>query len=67
MNSATAFRFLILVIPAVWMVIRLLPAEHPRYGNLKVIASQVEQDRLGRSTERDKETFDKVREPRILV
>ncbi len=67
MNSATAFRFLILVIPAVWMVIRLLPAEHPRYGTLKVIASQVEQDRLGRSTERDKETFDKVREPRILV
>ncbi len=34
MNSATAFRFLILVIPAVWAVFRLLPSEHQRYGNL---------------------------------
>lgn len=67
MNSATVFQFLILVIPVVWVVIRLLPAEHPRYGNLKVIASHVEQDRIGGSTERDKETFDTVREPRILV
>lgn len=32
MNCATAFRFLILVIPAAWVVFRLLPAEHPRYG-----------------------------------
>ena len=28
------------------MVIRLLPAEHQRYRNLKIIASQLEQDRI---------------------
>ena len=35
-----------LAIPAVWVVIRLLPAEHQRYRNLKIIASQLEQDRI---------------------
>jgi hypothetical protein len=42
MNSATAFRFLILVIPVAWVVIRLLPAEHPRYGHLQVAAQQAQ-------------------------
>jgi len=58
MSSATALRFLILVIPVAWVVIRLLPAEHPTYGNLRAIASQehhVEQEIPGR----EKETFDK--------
>jgi hypothetical protein len=43
MKAATAFRFLLLVIPVVWVVIRLLPAEHPQYGNLRAIASQERQ------------------------
>ena len=47
MNSATAVRYLILVIPAACVVFRLLPAEHQRYRNLKIIASQVEQGRIG--------------------
>ena len=38
MNSATAFRYLILVIPVAWVVIRLMPAEHQRYGHLQVAA-----------------------------
>ncbi len=40
MNSATAFRWLILVIPVAWVAIRLLPAEHPRYGHLQIAAQQ---------------------------
>lgn len=43
MTSTTAFRFLLLLIPVVWVVIRLLPAEHPQYGNLRAIASQERQ------------------------
>ncbi len=39
MNSATAFRFLLLIIPAVWVVMRLLPAEPSQYINLGAIAS----------------------------
>ena len=42
-NSATTFRILILVIPVVWVVIRLVPAEHPRYGNLRAMASQAQE------------------------
>jgi hypothetical protein len=42
MNSATACRFLLLVIPVTWVIIRLLPAEHPRYGNLQVVAWQAQ-------------------------
>ncbi len=45
MKAATAFRFLLLVIPVIWVVIRLLPAEHPQYGNLRAIASQERQSR----------------------
>jgi len=67
MNSATAFRFLILIIPVVWVVIRLLPSEHPRYGDLMGVAQQAQepqsrqvgQDRIAGMTERDKETFDR--------
>lgn len=40
MKPTSAFRFLLLLVPVVWVVIRLLPAEHPQYGNLRVIASQ---------------------------
>lgn len=40
MNSASALRFLLLVIPVVWIVTRLLPTEHLRDRNLKAIASQ---------------------------
>lgn len=39
----TAFRFLLLVIPVVWVVIRLLPAEQPQHGNLRIIGSQERQ------------------------
>ena len=44
MNSATAFRSLILVIPVAWVIIRLMPAEHPRYGNLRAISSQAQEE-----------------------
>lgn len=57
MNSATAFRFLILIVPAVWVIIRLLPAEHTQYGNLRAIALQKQQAPQG-TTSRDKETVD---------
>ena len=61
MNSATAFRFLLLVIPVVWVVIPLLPAEPPRYGNLKAIAShEYQSQQAGQGmTGQDNETFDK--------
>ncbi len=44
MNSATAFRLLILVIPVAWVVIRLLPVEHPRYGHLRAVAQQAQNE-----------------------
>ncbi len=47
MKASTAFRFLLLVIPVVWVVIRLLPAEHPQYGNFRTIASQAHQSDQG--------------------
>lgn len=40
MNSATTFRWLILVIPVAWVIIRLMPAEHPRSGHLQVAVEQ---------------------------
>lgn len=58
MSAATACRFLILVVPVAWVVIRLLPAEHPKYGNLRALASQ--EHHVGQGmTGRDNETFDK--------
>lgn len=36
MNSTTVVRLLILVIPAVWVVIRLMPVDHPQYTNPQV-------------------------------
>jgi len=33
MNSTTVIRLLILIIPAVWVVIRLMPVDHPQYTN----------------------------------
>ncbi|MGZ8374807.1 MAG: hypothetical protein ACXW4A_07735 [Nitrospira sp.] len=63
MNSSTAFRILILVIPVVWVVIRLVPAEHPRYGNLRAIASQAQEAQSHHmeqgTTGRNKDTSDK--------
>ncbi|MDH4301549.1 MAG: hypothetical protein OEV51_05680, partial [Nitrospira sp.] len=58
MNSATAFRWLILVVPLAWVIIRLLPAEHPQYGNLRAIASQ-ERQAQQETAGRYKETSDK--------
>ncbi len=58
MNSATAFRFLILIIPTVWVVMGLLPAEYPQYRNLRAIASQAHHSHQG-MIGRDKETYDK--------
>lgn len=43
MKPTSAFRFLLLLVPVVWVVIRLLPAEHPQYGNIRSIASQEHQ------------------------
>ncbi|MDX2251248.1 MAG: hypothetical protein NW202_03095 [Nitrospira sp.] len=40
MNSTNAVRFLILVIPVVWLVIRLTPAEHSRPNHLQVMAQE---------------------------
>lgn len=57
MKASTAFRFLLLVIPVVWVVIRLLPAEHPQYGNLRALASQEHQSHQG-TTGQSKETSD---------
>ncbi|OQW30991.1 MAG: hypothetical protein A4E19_20720 [Nitrospira sp. SG-bin1] len=57
MNSATAFRFLILIVPAVWVIFRLLPAEHPPYGNLRALASH-EQQSHQETTGRDKTPFE---------
>ncbi|MEK9140854.1 MAG: hypothetical protein AAB308_07350 [Nitrospirota bacterium] len=51
MNSATAFRWLILVVPVAWVVIRLLPAEHPRYGHLQVAAQQAQDQPLHHETD----------------
>jgi Na+-transporting methylmalonyl-CoA/oxaloacetate decarboxylase gamma subunit len=63
MNSATVFRFLFLMILVVWVVIRLLPAEHPRYGNLRTIAPQAQEHQSRKveqgMTERDQVTSDK--------
>lgn len=42
MHSSSAFRWLILVIPVAWVIIRLLPAEHPRYSHLQVAAQQAQ-------------------------
>lgn len=47
MNSVPVFRILILVIPVVWLIIRLVPAEHPQYGNLRALASQEHQSHQG--------------------
>lgn len=43
MKPTSAFRFLLLLVPVVWVFIRLLPAEHPQYGNLRPIGSQEHQ------------------------
>jgi hypothetical protein len=60
MNSVTAFRFLILVVPVVWVVIRLMPAEHPRYGNLRALASQAQEEQANQAIGgRDKAPSDK--------
>lgn len=57
MTSTTVFRFLLLLIPVVWVVIRLLPAEHPQYGNLRSITSQEYQSDQ-RTTGGNKESSD---------
>lgn len=53
MNSTSVFRWLILIIPVAWVVIRLLPAEHPRYGHLQVAAQQAQ----GQPTYREADKF----------
>jgi hypothetical protein len=58
MTSTTAFRFFLLLIPVVWVIIRLLPAEHPQYGNLRTIASQERQSHE-ETTRQNKEASDK--------
>jgi hypothetical protein len=47
MNSATAFRFLILMIPVAWVIVRLFPDEHPRYGNQAGRASNLKRAKTG--------------------
>ncbi|MDH5667256.1 MAG: hypothetical protein OEY86_04515 [Nitrospira sp.] len=40
MNSTTVVRLLILVIPAVWIAVRLMPVDHPQYTNLRPLTQQ---------------------------
>lgn len=40
MNSTTVVRLLILVIPAVWVAVRLMPVDHPQYTNLRPLTQQ---------------------------
>jgi len=40
MHSTTVIRLLILVIPAVWVGIRLMPVDHPQYTNLRPLTQQ---------------------------
>lgn len=43
MNSATVIRFLIVVIPAVWVLFRLIPADHPTHSNLRITAQSAQE------------------------
>jgi hypothetical protein len=43
MNSGTAFRWLILIIPLTWVIIRLLPADHSRSSHLRGVTQQAEE------------------------
>jgi hypothetical protein len=43
MNSGTAFRWLILIIPLTWVVIRLLPPDHSRSSHLRGVTQQAEE------------------------
>lgn len=52
MNSTTVVRFLILVIPVVWVIIRLMPADHPQYGNLRVATEQAQHPQSHHETDR---------------
>lgn len=40
MNSTTVVRLLILVLPAVWVVIRLMPAQHPGSSHLQLMSQE---------------------------
>lgn len=42
MNSS-AFRWLILIIPVAWVILRLVPAEHPKYRHLQIAAPQAQE------------------------
>lgn len=66
MKTTTAFRFLILVIPFVWVIMRLIPAEQHSYSTVRLVASQAQeqprqqkQDRIADMTDRKKEALDK--------
>lgn len=66
MTTTTAFRFLILVIPFTWVILRLMPAEQHSYGHVHLVSSQAQeparqqkQDRIAGMTDREKEAFDK--------
>ncbi|HMS85825.1 MAG TPA: hypothetical protein PKD12_19445 [Nitrospira sp.] len=43
MNSSTTFRWLILIIPLAWVVIRLLPADPTRSSDLRGVIQQAEE------------------------
>ena len=66
MNSTTVIRLLILVIPAVWVVVRLMPAEHPQFGDIRSIASQERLSQHG-TMGPSKEPSDKFAELESLV
>lgn len=52
MNSTTVIRLLILVIPVVWVVLRLMPVDHPQYGNLRVAAQQAQEHQTHREPDK---------------
>ncbi|MDH5641161.1 MAG: hypothetical protein OEY28_07695, partial [Nitrospira sp.] len=52
MNSTTVVRLLILIIPAIWVVFRLLPVDHPQYGTLRLAAQQGQEPSAMREPDR---------------
>ncbi|MCP9443140.1 MAG: hypothetical protein NNA20_11160 [Nitrospira sp.] len=51
MKSTTVIRFLILLIPAVWVILRLMPANHPRMNTMRLAAQQTQESSFSRESE----------------
>lgn len=51
MKSTTVIRLLILLIPAVWVILRLMPANHPRMNTMRLAAQQTQESSFSRENE----------------